>query len=127
MLHLGTVGRAVTVLQELDSPLRTYQQLVLQPAVEVDPAAADGVQVLGEVPDDIAWVMPPPPATTGHLPGRRRRLLRGAGGLLSRLRGQDALALLDAAPTRCSPSIRPTGSCCTTGPPSGCSVIGTPR
>jgi PAS domain S-box-containing protein len=98
MLRLGTVGRAVTVLQELDSPLRTYQQLVLQPAVEVNPAAADGVQVLGEVPDDIAWVMPPPPATTGHLQGRRRRLLRGAGGLLRRLRGEDALALLDAGP-----------------------------
>jgi hypothetical protein len=60
------------MLQKLDSPLRTYQQLVLQPAVEVNPAVGDGVQVLGEVPDDIAWVMPPPPATTGHPQGRRR-------------------------------------------------------
>jgi PAS domain S-box-containing protein len=88
------------VLQELDSPLQTYQQLVLQPVGGPERDAADGVQVLGEVPDDIAWVMPPPAGTSGPAPARRRRLLRGAGsrGLLARLRGQDALALLDAAP-----------------------------
>lgn len=88
------------MLQDLDSPLRTYQQLVLQAVGGPERDAADGVQVLGEVPDDIAWVMPPPAGTSGPAPTRRRRLLRGAGskGLLARLRGQDALALLDAAP-----------------------------
>jgi PAS domain S-box-containing protein len=88
------------VLQELDSPPRTYQQLVLQPVGGPEREAADGVQVLGELPDDIAWVMPPPAVTTGPLPSRRRRLLRGTGpkGLLARLRGQDVLALLDVAP-----------------------------
>jgi len=86
-------------LQELDSPLRTYQQLVLQPAGSPEPDGA-GVQVLADLPDDIAWVMPPPPSTSGPAGGRRRRLLRGSGakGLLARLRGQDVLALLDAAP-----------------------------
>lgn len=84
------------MLQELDTPSRTYQQLVLQPAGSPEP----GAQVLGDVPDDIAWAMPPPVATSGTSGGRRRRLLRGTGskGLLARLRGQDALALLDAGP-----------------------------
>lgn len=88
------------MLQELHSPQRTYQQLVLQPAGEPERDGSEGVQVLGEVPDDVAWVMPPPPATTGTIPTRRRRLLLGAGskGLLERLRGRDALALLDAGP-----------------------------
>jgi PAS domain S-box-containing protein len=98
---LGTVGRAVTVLQELDTPLRTYQQLALNPALGPEREGSEGLQVLGEVPDDLIWAVPPPAATSG--PGaatRRRRLLRGAGskGLLARLRGQDALALLDASP-----------------------------
>lgn len=88
------------MLQELDSPRRTYQQLVLPPAGGPERGAGDGAQVLGDLPDDIAWVMPPPPSTTGPVPGRRRRLLRGTGpkGLLAKLRGQDALALLDAGP-----------------------------
>jgi PAS domain S-box-containing protein len=87
------------VLQELDSPLRTYQQLVLQPSGGPERGAADGPAVLGEVPDDIDWVMPPPPSTSGGAV-RRRRLLRGVGskGMLSRLRGQDVVALLDAGP-----------------------------
>jgi PAS domain S-box-containing protein len=86
------------VLQELDSPLRTYQQLVLQPSGGPERGATDGPQVLDEVPDDIDWVMPPPTSATPAV--RRRRLLRGVGskGLLSRLRGQDVLALLDAGP-----------------------------
>jgi PAS domain S-box-containing protein len=88
------------VLQELHTPQRTYQQLVLQPTGSPEREAPEGAQVLGELPDEIAWVMPPPPATTGPVPARRRRLLLGAGskGLLARLRGQDALALLDAGP-----------------------------
>jgi PAS domain S-box-containing protein len=87
------------VLQELDSPLRTYQQLVLQP-VGGPERGNGGPVVLGEIPDDIDWVMPPPPSTSGAPAGRRRRLLRGVGskGLLSRLRGQDVVALLDAGP-----------------------------
>jgi PAS domain S-box-containing protein len=86
------------VLQELDSPLRTYRQPVLQAVGGPERDAAAGVQVLGEVPDDIAWVMPPPGLTTGPIPSRRRSLLRSRGskGLLARLRRQDALALLDA-------------------------------
>lgn len=99
---LGTVGRAVTVLQELDSPMQTYQQLLLQPAGAPGHDGGEGVQVLADLPDDIAWAVPPPAATTATAGAGRfpRRLRRGAGskGLLARLRGQDALALLDTGP-----------------------------
>ncbi|HET9654371.1 MAG TPA: PAS domain S-box protein [Kineosporiaceae bacterium] len=97
-MDLATVGRAVTVLQDLDTPLRRYQQLPLQPAVGPERGGGEGVQVLGELPDDILWLVPPPASTSGA--GARRRLLRGTGAkaLLARLRGQDALALLDASP-----------------------------
>lgn len=84
------------MLQELDSPLRTDQQVLLQPA-SVPEQNIDGPEVLGDLPDDIDWVMAPPPSA-GQV--RRRRLLRGGGpkGLRPRLRGQDALALLNAGP-----------------------------
>ncbi len=90
------------MLQELDSPPRSYQQLVLQPAGSAGRDAAEGPQVLDPVPDDVTWAVPPPVTTTDAPTGRRRRLLSAAGsgsrGLLARLRGQDVLALLDAGP-----------------------------